>query len=169
MFCIDLTRNHISLLRRSVHQTEPHPGLFTPADTENGGEWSELAGEVKGELLLSGVVETCGRSPGTCESSGAASDFPAIQITLRYDTSHTSTLFTFVVNPFPQTSHLKGRSFVWLLMWISRAELHANTLKQSWQVVLPRAANISSMSGSNAGGKSRLIPAKGESPNCGRT
>ena len=189
MFCIDLTRNHISLLRRSVHQTEPHPGLFTPADTENGGEWSELAGEVKGELLLSGVVETCGRSPGTCESSGAASDFPAIQTTLRYDTSHTSTstFFTFVVNPFPQTSHLKGRSFVWLLMWISRAELHANTLKQSWQVVLPRAANISSMSGSNAGGKiklkstrqtavpvlaghvySRLMPAKGESPNCGR-
>ena len=55
---------------------------------------------------------------------------------------------TFVVKPLPQTSHLNGLSLVWLRMWISRAELHANTLKQIWQVVLPRAANISSMSGS---------------------
>ena len=37
---------------------------------------------------------------------------------------------TFVVKPLPQTSHLNGRSLVWLLMWISSAELHANTLKQ---------------------------------------
>ena len=75
---------------------------------------------------------------------------------MRYYTSSHFSSFTLVVNPFPQTSHLKGRSFVWLLMWISRAELHANTLKHSWQVVFPRAANISSMSGSNAGGKIKL-------------
>ena len=37
---------------------------------------------------------------------------------------------TFVVKPLPQTSHLNGRSLVWLLMWISSAELQANTLKQ---------------------------------------
>ena len=44
------------------------PGLFTPAETAKGGEWSELAGEVKGELLLSGVVETAGRELSGSES-----------------------------------------------------------------------------------------------------
>ena len=48
------------------------------------------------------------------------------------------------MKPFPQFSHLNGLSLVWLRMWISRAELQANTLKQTWQVVFPRAANNTS-------------------------
>ena len=48
---------------------------------------------------------------------------------------------TLVLNPLSQMLHLKGRSLVWERMWISRAELQANVLKQIWHVVLPRARN----------------------------
>ncbi len=41
-------------------------------------------------------------------------------------------------------AHLNGLSLVCDRMWISSAELQANTLKQIWQVVLPRAAKTKS-------------------------
>ena len=46
---------------------------------------------------------------------------------------------TFVLKPRSQMLHLKGLSLVCDRMWISRAELQANVLKQIWHVVLPRA------------------------------
>ena len=49
-------------------------------------------------------------------------------------------MLTLVENPLSQTLHLNGRSLVWDRMWISSAELQANTLKQIWHVVFPRAA-----------------------------
>jgi len=103
-------------------------GLFTPAVLKGGESGSELWGEVRGELvsgvLWEGVAGWC--IPSGEWDSGVVKVSPHESLNLCV--IWCCFILPFVVNPLPQTSHLNGLSLVWLRMWISRAELHANTL-----------------------------------------
>jgi len=121
------------------------PGLFSPR--YGGLNVSELGGDVNGDeedaspaFTSPGEAIVIGTNEGdvitmvgevVMETTDVDDELPSSEPPSRnLWVIWCCFMLPFVVKPLPQTSHLNGRSLVWLLMWISSAELQANTLKQ---------------------------------------